>query len=1045
MSDMLISMRLTLADAASGPLADFAAALGRLQALGKDVAASLNGASAGIKDVAASATQGAEGTTRLESAMSKLAAVLTGIEGRLTGIAQGFNGVTGSATAAGDATAGAAAKMGEAGVAMDAMNAKAVGLSGTLGGLVKLWGAFKIEKFGKEAAQQAITYQQVQANLASLNLPGAQNQYAVAQSNKMANDLGVISTTEALQTRFSMIKALKENNEQLIDKVLPTITKSAFVIHQQGRDTSTIDDIVKNILSVVEMRGQTNDPASITRTADLLQRITTTSNLNMGDIETVFRQLKYGSAANLSDEGLASLMVYANELKKSGSGGGGGGRGVSMAGTAATMVTKWTQGGTINKYAAEILANMGMLEPGSVLPGSTTTSANLRAGSLRNQAEATQNPTKWLMDMAPAMLAYTQLHAKQFFQGANTRDPKAIEAALEKLAIILTGSSGGVNVGHYLALAVNPRTQQYIKSGTEMAQHANSTDTQFDIVGDTASGSIAKFKAAVASLKQVLGDQLLPVITTVTKGFTAFINTLVKFGEDHPAITALAELAVAVGGVVLAFAGFKSVFGILATFRITAAATATSVSGSLLKFIPVIGQVALAFTFADILANMKLGGVKIIDWIIGFTDVLITKFENGWEHIKAVAKDGWDYVTSLGKDSSGTASAAADKLTAANNAALTARLAANGMRIDGRMVEGINQSAPHKPVALPDMAAANVARMQKDADAVKLPPQQHADSSQRVAAALSAGKAQAAAKKQEREETALIKTLNKQITPLAEKLSAEYQLSIDALEKIKALKAYELMAEEKLKTSIQAGTVTEYQSQGQLINLRKDYGDAVQKIITAVRQLNQDLGAQAPVLQKLNKAWADADKDQKQFSHTALQMQQTTTSAFEKMFQTIETRSHSAGDAIKAFFKSILDGVLQIVNKNLSEQLTQALFGGASGKGGGTGPMGSLFNMGAGSVMGAGTKMFQSGLMSMIAMLPAFADGTDYVPADMMAIIHKGERITTAADNAKPRAGGSSISVTNHFSVPSPTNTKTQSQIAAMAGSAISSASRRNM
>ena len=49
-------------------------------------------------------------------------------------------------------------------------------------------------------------------------------------------------------------------------------------------------------------------------------------------------------------------------------------------------------------------------------------------------------------------------------------------------------------------------------------------------------------------------------------------------------------------------------------------------------------------------------------------------------------------------------------------------------------------------------------------------------------------------------------------------------------------------------------------------------------------------------------------------------------------------------------------------------------------------------------------------------MLPGFAVGTDYVPRDMVARIHKGEKIIPAAQNNRSQ-GGAPIYVTQNFTV----------------------------
>jgi hypothetical protein len=102
-------------------------------------------------------------------------------------------------------------------------------------------------------------------------------------------------------------------------------------------------------------------------------------------------------------------------------------------------------------------------------------------------------------------------------------------------------------------------------------------------------------------------------------------------------------------------------------------------------------------------------------------------------------------------------------------------------------------------------------------------------------------------------------------------------------------------------------------------------------------------------------------------------------------------------------FKNGLDGMLQsfgsmlqrMVAEAVAADLSKRIFGDLSGGTGGgwIGGLAEMFSGGTNYVDG------EAIVGSIADFLPAFATGTDYVPNDMIAKIHKGERIVPAAQN----------------------------------------------
>lgn len=137
------------------------------------------------------------------------------------------------------------------------------------------------------------------------------------------------------------------------------------------------------------------------------------------------------------------------------------------------------------------------------------------------------------------------------------------------------------------------------------------------------------------------------------------------------------------------------------------------------------------------------------------------------------------------------------------------------------------------------------------------------------------------------------------------------------------------------------------------------------------------------------------------------------TDSFSNAFSEFVMGTKSASDAFKSFAQSV---VSQLAKISAQEAATK-LFGGSGGSGGVGGWLSSLFGaaFGGGATTSAGMAASQTAGFSSADLASwggaSFAVGTDYVPQDMLALIHQGEKIIPASRNSQS-GGAGNVSVT---------------------------------
>ena len=253
-------------------------------------------------------------------------------------------------------------------------------------------------------------------------------------------------------------------------------------------------------------------------------------------------------------------------------------------------------------------------------------------------------------------------------------------------------------------------------------------------------------------------------------------------------------------------------------------------------------------------------------------------------------------------------------------------------------------------------------------------------------------------------------------------------------------------------------------------SLRRLFGDGkidAEQYQSLVQELTDTLDGQKQTVadllarqQALNASWEYGSSRAIQayideVKNVAAQTEQAMTRAFKGMEDALVTFVTKG----KLDFKGLADSIVaDIVRIQVRQLITGQVASSAQGAGGVSGLIGNLLGSMSGgrgtpntAAMAAKTAedyidsggMGQGGgfLSGLLAMLPSFDVGTDYVPKDMVAKIHAGEKIVPAAQN-KPGSGGLTQHIT--FNVTGMPDSRTTQQMALQAGLAAQRALARN-
>jgi hypothetical protein len=223
---------------------------------------------------------------------------------------------------------------------------------------------------------------------------------------------------------------------------------------------------------------------------------------------------------------------------------------------------------------------------------------------------------------------------------------------------------------------------------------------------------------------------------------------------------------------------------------------------------------------------------------------------------------------------------------------------------------------------------------------------------------------------------------------------------------------------------VRSGNLTKLSAEQKVFDLRKEEARQLDDLIKKERALIEASNAPEAVKARLRQALdlaqgkADAALSQTKtfWEHTKETLDTSLPNGFANFFNNVISGAKSGASAFKEFADSVKSTLTRLISEQLGKDLFKSLFGeGGVGSGGGlfgglvSGLKGLFGGKSSGPNANADISMVNGGsgggmLDSIVGWFRSFDVGTDYVPQDMIAHIHKGEMIVPAYDAERLRS-----------------------------------------